>query len=936
MMHIRLLGEVAARVGEVAVDLGHERQRCVLAALLVEPGRPVPVDVLLDRAWGDRLPRRPRDALYSYVSRLRQTLAVGGCTVLRRPAGYVVEIDPLGVDLHLFDDFVRRAGTTGDGEALELLDAALRLWTGDAFGGLDTPWLNAVRRDLHRRRRTAERTRDDLALRLGLHATVVDGMIARADAEPFDESLAGAAMLALYRCGRRGEALSRFDGLRRELAEHLGIEPGDELRRLHRRMLLADPALTAPRRPVTPRQPEEPRQATTAPQQLPAAPCAFTGRDGHLAELTAALTTGTGVDDGTAAIVVIGGAGGIGKTWLALRWAHEHRRRFPDGQLYVNLRGFDPAGEPLCPAAAIRAFLAALGIAAETLPAGLDEQAALFRRLVDGRKMLVLLDNAHDSAQVVPLLPGSAAVAVLVTSRRRLTGLVAAHGARTVTLGCMSGADAAELLRARLGAARVAAEPQAVEALLPLCGGLPLALGIVAARAATDPHCRIAGLVAELRARRTRLDALDAGDLAVSLRAAMAGSVRHLSPEAGRLFGDLSRAPGPDVSAAAAASMTGCDPAAQRAAIRELLDASLIAEEVPGRFRMHDLVRLYGIERAGDTAGATARLLDHYVHSACGAALRLEPLRDPLRLPEPLPGVRAETFADSGRARAWFAAEDQVLRSAVRYADGAGFHRHAWQLAWAMVFILDQRGNWHAEVDVHKAALRSALRLGDDTGIAHSHRGLARAYTWLRCFDEARVHLRAALEACLRRGDLAGQGFAYRGMARVSAWQGRPERAIADDRRALAAFEEAGHDHGRAQTLNALGWHHAHLGEHASAVQCCDRAIALHQRLGDRHGEGITWDTLAYSRHRSGMPEEAIRCYRKAVVLLREQSDRYLEAVVTGHLGDTFAALGRTADARTAWLCAAELLATLGHPDARTVRAKVAGLARTQPEPTHT
>ncbi|MEV0566530.1 BTAD domain-containing putative transcriptional regulator [Dactylosporangium sp. NPDC050588] len=1177
-MRIRLLGDVGAwtdgeRGEAVDVDIGHERQRCVLAALLVEPGRPVPADVLLDRAWGDRLPRHPREALYSYVSRLRQSLAPGGWTVVRRPSGYVVQIDPLAVDLHLFDDLVRRAAGTDDvAAAASLLDEALRLWTGDAFGCLDTPWLSSVRRDLHRRRRTAEQRRDDLALRLGRHASVVDGLLDRADADPLDEVVTASAMLALYRCGRRGEALGRYDVLRRQLAGQLGIEPGEQLRRLHRQILQADPALSPPlstiaitsnpligNDPQTPatngiaitsdQQPtahlpvrrnsrsaplaaetpgtptiqvDEPgpcipaagavndaadrpaaqgpmdvdgspsrqgplrgsaaagessttdgstttdgsstasgsataggpgaanrsiaagrssgvggahmlhplvvhsaralRDASALPggqrasgepntagtpgvqeapgspstpatvgphggheasstpatvdphggreasstqgegsvqdgrgiQVLPAglggasvpgvlgSPGVFSGRQAQLAELTSALRgatrggdLGKAGDDGTDAanatrgIVVIGGAGGIGKTWLALRWAHEHRRMFPDGQLNVNLRGFDPAGEPLCPSVATRMFLTALGVAADALPAGADEQAMLYRRLVAHRRMLVLLDNAHDSAQVVPLLPGTPTVAVLVTSRRRLTGLVAAHGAHPVTLECMTDPDAADLLRARLGAARAEAEPEAVRALLPLCGGLPLALGIVAARAATDPHCRLATLVNELRARRTRLDALDAGDLAVSLRAAIAGSVRHLSAAAGALFGRLSLAPGPDIGAGATASMSGCGPEALRPAVRELLDANLLAEETPGRFRMHDLVRLYGMELAAGTDGArpaVERLLDHYVRQACAAALRLEPLRDPL------PGVGAWTCPDRRAALAWFAAEDQVLASAVRYAAGAGFDRHAWQLAWALVYVLDQRGDWHAQADVHRTALRSARRLGDDAAIAHSLRGLARAYTWLRCFDQARDQLRVALAASRRLGDLAGQGFAFRGLARVSAWQGEPGRALADDRRALAMFEAAGHDHGRAQTLNALGWHLAHLGEHEQALACCAQAIELHRRLGDRHGEGITWDTLAYSRHRSGMPDEAVGCYRRAAALLREHGDRYQEAVVTGHLGDTYAALGRTAEARTAWLCAAALLDALGHPDAPVARAKTAITGNDNPE----
>ena len=936
-LRIRLLGDIAAQLdrghdGDVTIDLGHNRQRCVLAALLVEPGRPVPVDVLLDRTWGDELPQHPREALYSYVSRLRRVLARGGAALVSRRASYLIEIDPLAVDLHLFDHLVQQSRTAGDDRrAFERLEGALDLWTGDAFGALDTPWLNATREALNRRRRTAEQSRDELALRLGRHAAVLDGLLTRADREPFDERLAELALLALYRCGRQAEALARFQRLRRQLAEELGAEPGEDLRRLHDRMVRADRTL-APPEPVrvahpdhAPPVPADAAESTpTVPRQLPAPPAAFTGRIHQLAELTAAMRPGT--EAGTVVVSAVGGIGGIGKTWLALHWAHEHRDRFPDGQLYANLRGFDPSGEPVEPGAVIRSFLAALGMPAQALPADPDDQAALFRSLIAGRRILMVLDNARDSAQVVPLLPGSPTAAVLVTSRQRLTGLVAAHGAYPIMLDPMTPADATVLLRTRLGAARVAAEPGALEALLPLCSGLPLALGIVAARAATDPQCRLGTLVAELNDRRTRLDALDAGDLAISLRAVMASSMRTLSASAVRLFNHLGLAPGPDIGAAAVASMAGCDPDGQRAVLRELVHANLLTEEPAQRYRMHDLVRLYAIELTANPNGpakAMERLLDHYVHTAYEADRRLEPLRDPLTLPAPLPGVRAEPVHDRRAALAWFTAEHQILVSAVRYADGAGFHRHAWQLAWTLVYLLDQRGNWHEEVDVHRAALRSARQLGDAEGMAHSHRGLARGYTWLGRFDEARVHLRDALGTYQRLGDCAGQGFVYRNLARVSARQGLPRRALNDDRHALELFEAAGHDYGRAQALNALGWHHAHLGEHEQAVACCRQAIALQQRLGDRCGEALTWDSLAYSWYRSRRPEQAVSCYQRAAALLREQADNYMEAVVTDHLGDAYAALGRPAAARSAWRHATYLLTALGHPDVRTVRTKL-------------
>ncbi len=472
-MRIRLLGDVAAHInGDAALDLGHDRQRCVLAALLVEPGRPVPADVLLDRVWGDQLPRNPRDALYSYVSRLRQALARGGSTVIRHRGGYQVEIDPLVIDLHLFDHLVGQARAATDERcSYERLDEALSLWTGDAFGALDTPWLNAAREELNRRRRTAELDRDELALRLGRHAAVVDGLLTRADREPFDERLAEQALLALYRCGRPAEALARYDRLRRALAEHLGTEPGVALRQLYQRMVQSDPTLIA----------DDASPVQRVPHQLPAPPVGFIGRDRHLADLTTALppTDGAGLS-----IAAVTGVGGLGKTWLALHWAQRHREQFPDGQLYANLRGFDPSGDPVEPADAIRSFLAALGVTTSALPSDPDGQAALFRSLSAGRRLLLVLDNARDSAQVVPLLPGTPTTAVLVTSRRRLTGLVSAHGARSIELDLMTRHEATQLLRTRAGAARVSAEPGAFDALVPLCAGLPLALGIVAARAA--------------------------------------------------------------------------------------------------------------------------------------------------------------------------------------------------------------------------------------------------------------------------------------------------------------------------------------------------------------------------------------------------------------------------------------------------------------------
>jgi DNA-binding SARP family transcriptional activator/Tfp pilus assembly protein PilF len=922
---IQLLGDVAVRPScGGPVDLGHNRQRCVLAVLLVQPNRPVPAEALLERAWGDRLPQRPRDALYGYVSRLRQIIGPAGAVLDRRRGGYLVEVDPLVIDAHRFDHLVRQARAEADHQrAFRHLEEALAMWTGDVFGGLDTPWLNLVRDDWEGRRRAAERSRDELALRLGHHAAILDGLLANAERDPLDEHHARQLLLALYACGRRAEALARYEQLRRRLAADLGIEPGAALRRTYQSMLRAEPGLTAPEP-----EPVGPAAVAPVPQQLPAPPPSFIGRAYQRDRITEVVRAAADRGD-TMAIPALIGPGGIGKTWLALHWAHLHRELFPDGQLYVDLRGFDPGGDPLDPAVAVRSFLAALGLSVQALPAEPDCQAATFRSLVAGRRMLIVLDNARDSAQVIPALPGSPGCTVLVTSRQRLTGLVAAHGAHLIPLDLMTDAEATELLQVRLGKAR--AEPEALAVLLPHCGGLPLALGIVAARAATAgrSHDSLTALAAELGDWRTRLDALDPGDLQVGLRAVMTSSVSTLSAPATKVLGYLGLAPGPDIGLPAALSMASSGPESLRPILRELVDSSLLTEDPPQRYRMHDLVRLYVIERISgpDEAEwhvAAQRLLDHYLHTAHAVDRILQPLRHALPLEPARPGVRGETPADRPAALAWLGTEHRVLTAAIRFAASAGHHRHAWQLAWALLYLLDQRGNWHEEVELHRVALASAELLADDVALAHSHRGLARGYIWLARYDEARTHLRKALSAFQRLGDGVGQGFVYRALARVSAREGQPQQARDADRKALELFHATGDEYGQALTLNALGWHHAHLGEHEQAVSYCRQAIAIQQRIGDARGEGMTWDSLAYAWYRGNDFRLAVVGYRRAARLLREQAaSSYQEALVNDNLGGAYAALGDVVAARDAWQCAVRLLRALGHPDADRVQAKL-------------
>jgi DNA-binding SARP family transcriptional activator len=490
------------------------------------------------------------------------------------------------------------------------LDEALRLWRGPAFATLDTPWLTGVRHALDRQRLAAELDRNDLALRLGRHSALLADLSAAAAAHPLDERLTGQLMLALYRSGRQADALAHYQQLRVRLADELGADPGPPLQQLHRQILTADPTLAAPT-PVVAR-PARPQAEPSLPRQLPAPLRSFTGRARELDQLDAVLDT-AGEQAPAVVISAVSGTAGVGKTALAVHWAHRVADRFPDGQLYVNLRGFDPTGSVMDPAEALRGFLDAFAVPPQRIPTRLDAQAALYRSLLADRQMLIMLDNAHDTEQIRPLLPGTRSTLVLVTSRSQLTGLVAAEGADPVTLDLLSADDARQLLAARLGASRVAAEPQAVDDIITSCARLLLALAIVAARAATHRRFGLDVLANELHEAHGRLDALtDTEDASTDIRAVFSWSYRRLSPDAAKLFRLLGLHPGPDVSAAAAAQPRRPPGTSGAAAVGPTDPRHLITERTPGRYTFHDLLRSYALitqtRKATDDESAVTRL----------------------------------------------------------------------------------------------------------------------------------------------------------------------------------------------------------------------------------------------------------------------------------------------------------------------------------------
>ena len=645
-----LLGPLLVRRGGEVVPVTAGKQRVVLAALLLSANRVVSLDELNAALWGLAPPVSARATLQNYVKRLRQALAgTGGSRISTLPQGYMITVAADELDVSRFEGLQGRARKAADEGAWDRaavqLRRALSLCRGEPLAGVPSKLLferEAPR--LAEMRLQAIEARIDADLHLGRHADVIAELRQLASVHPLRERLHALLMLALYRDGQQAEALAAYQRARRVLIEELGSEPWPELRLLQRRILTADPALRLPA-------PLPGGPGMTVPRQLPAAVAHFAGRTDELKALTGLLDAAAG-GGGTVAISAIGGTAGVGKTALAVHWAHQVADRFPDGQLYVNLRGFDPSATP---ADAVRRFLDALQVPAAKIPPSPEAQQGLYRSLLAGQQMLIVLDNARDAAQVRSLLPGGQGCLVLVTSRSQLSSLVAAEGAYPVTLDVLSPAEARSLLESRLGPERVATQPRAAAELAGLCARLPLALAIAAARAALNPAQPLAALAAELRDAAGRLDALDAGDAAASVRAVFSWSYRQLPQPAARMFRLLGIHPGPDITSPAAASLAATPHDQARQALAQLTRASLLTEHAPGRYAFHDLLRAYATELATtqdrDTArrAATHRALDHYLYTASPSALVLYPQRDTLTLARPSPGCYPRSSPTASR-----------------------------------------------------------------------------------------------------------------------------------------------------------------------------------------------------------------------------------------------------------------------------------------------
>ncbi|MFD4637221.1 BTAD domain-containing putative transcriptional regulator [Lentzea sp. NPDC058436] len=863
-MRFTVFGGVSARTGDRTTDFGPTRPGALLGVLLADAGQVVSAEELVERVLGGAPPPRARAMIQTWLTRLRQTLPG---LIERDGGGYAVRVDPLEIDLHLFRHLVRTGKTV----------EALALAQGELLSTLDSPWARQLRADFADELLAARLGHVDERLAGGGHAALVPELRALAAERPLDERIAAQLIEALHGSGRASEALRHFKVVRTRLAEELGAEPSRHLTTLHRRI-----------------------QAAAAPRQLPAAPKPFTGRALELAEL----------DQAPNGVVVITGTGGVGKTSLAVHWAHQAAERFPDGQLYVNLHGFGPSGAAVSPGDAVLRFLAALDVPRAQVPHDLAGQSALLRDALADKRVLMLLDNATDTDQIEPLLPRTPNAHVVITSRTEL----APADAHALPLGLLPPDDARELLAARIGHDRARAEPDAVDTVVRRCARLPLALAVAGARAATQPEFPLAALADEL----ADLDAFaDDDDVTADLRSVFSHSCKALSPAALRLFRLLGLMPGSDIGLAGAASLAGLGIAETAALLAELARANLIDEPEPGRFTCHDLLRDYAAELALDSERDEAlhRLLDHLALTGVEAGVVYTPSRHRPATPEPAPGVVVGRFGTQAEALAWLLTEHPTLMAALPH----GSPVQTWLMGWCLADALDRQARYRDLLTSQQLAAAAVERLGDVDAFGRTLINLGRSLSRMGRPDESSAALRRAFE--LYDGNPAGQAEVLLNIAMLCP-DDRIGEALEHTRRGLALFEECGDEYGQANALTGLAWGHGKLGEYAQTVEYAERAMRMWQAMDHLIGQAEAWDNLGTGHLGLGDHARAAEAFTRSSEMFRRAGDLPLESGAYEQLGDTHAAAGATESARQAWQKAVELRTRAGLPTDR-VRAKL-------------
>jgi DNA-binding SARP family transcriptional activator/tetratricopeptide (TPR) repeat protein len=889
-VEFRILGPVEVRDGTRPLDVGGPKRRAVLAALLLHANRVVSAEQLIDDLWGDAPPSTARTALHNHVSRLRQALQVGGDTapptpvLITRQGGYLLRVGAGELDLDRFQEATeaaRQAMTAGDpAGAAERLRAALALWQGPALADIASESLRrTVAPRLEEARLVALEERLDADLALGRHNDLVGELEALVAVHPDRESPRRQLMLALYRSGRPAAALAVYRTGRTTLVEEFGLEPSLTMQRLERAILLADPALDPG--PLPAADGDRPRPA---PCQLPPDIDDFTGREGALAELESLLE-----GDRAAAVVIsaIAGKAGVGKTALAVRLAYRLRPRFPGGQLYVNLRGAET--QPVDPADVLAGFLRALGVDSAAIADGVDERSRQFRTLLADDRVLVVLDNAASEAQVRPLLPGGRRCAVLITSRVGLRGLEAAH---PLTLDVLDPDQAVTLLAKLAGPARVAAEPDAAQAIVRLCGFLPLAVRIAGARLQSRPLWRLGLLAGRLADERRRLDELRTGDLEV--RASVALSYQGRDEQERRLFRLLGLLDAPSFPAWVAASLLDAGPPEAEELLERLVDAQLAepaGEDQAGqqRYRLHDLLRVFARERLESEEPPPGRLaaLERVLRASMLVAEQAQTLLTPSGLNtygrDPARRGRVEHPALTAAERdpaSWFEAEHASLVAAVRQAYEAGLWEPGWRLALALGGFFELRALWDDWRHTHMLALRAARRADDREGHAHVLARLGDLCNYRHRLHGSVRYLEASARAFRQAGNRLGELQSLTVLAEVELRLGLPHAAAGRLERSLAGLREQQLPGWEALALFYLGDLHTEQGRSGAARDCLERSLALFRKVNDVGWEAAVLRRLGQARAAQGHLQVAVDHLERSLRLVRAIGDRHGEAYV--------------------------------------------------------
>ncbi|WP_158102912.1 AfsR/SARP family transcriptional regulator [Lentzea kentuckyensis] len=839
------MGAVEVEHDDRVEVLSGRLQRTLLGVLLARANQPVPVDVLTDALWGDRPDPRAAQKLQLHVHRLRGVLDTPE-RLSFDAAGYQLRARQEEIDAERFEALVKAGVAASEQEpqrAIELLRAALTLWRGDPFADVEVPVLADWARRLAEGRLAAVEALYEAELACGLHEAVLGELTDLVREHPLRERLHGLLMTGLYRAGRRSEALEAYRRARQALVSELGLEPGPELRELQRRILADD----LPEPEVRTGDHQE------VPAQLPVDVRGFVGREAEVAELDGLLSA-----EAPVVITAVAGTAGVGKTALAVHWAHRVRDRFPDGQLYVDLRGYGP-DEPVSPADALAGFLRALGLDGGAIPEDLDERAARFRTLLDQRKMLILLDNARTVDQVRPLLPASSSCRTLVTSRDSLAGLVARYGAHRIGLNRLPPAEAAGLLRELLGT-RAHAEPDAVGALAERCARLPLALRIAAEMVRSRPGRTIGELADELADQQEALDLLDADDDPhTAIRAVFSWSYRRLDPAVARLFRFLGVHHGHDIDTHALAAMAGTGLRETRRTLDVLVRAHLVDATSTGRYQPHDLLRAYAAELAGttddaaDLDAALARLSGYYLGTASAAMDVIAPHEAERRPKVAVPEAESPVFDSYDAAFAWLDRERVNLLA----------------------------GTQHGEPD-HVVNVSDTVWRYLSIGGYHD--------------DSFALHTRA-LHAAQTLGDLAAEANARRVLGIATHRAGLNTQAIDHLEHALALYQQVGNQSLEAATLSNIGavtWRHGNLSEAADLIR---RALALYEELGDQRMRAPATNNYACLLYALGQYDEAFKLLEQSLAIARDNGDRNVEITVLCGMAEIHAELGQSQQA---------------------------------------